>query len=132
MVLVVALTTGLMMRSVPDIIILNKEYRSYYELRQRSDTRELPYFTNVRRADKSLEVIWAAGKKIQYLKDSCNVCLPPDKSFVLLSADEPEKHYTPEVLAGYQLQSIGLFDANMQKRWGDELLRNWVTVFHKK
>lgn len=132
MCLMVASATAILFGNVPAIINKNPRYRPYTELRHRPELAGLPFYFSVPRDDKLIEVVWASGRKIQYPEPPGRGKLPDIKEFVLLSPEEPENIYPQTALSGYTLETIGLFDANLQKRWGGDVLRNWVTVFRKK
>ncbi len=132
MVLLVASTAAILIGSIPEIINKNPQYRSYTELRHRSGLAGMPFYFSGPRDNKLIEAVWAIGRKIQYLETPGNGKLPDCAAFVLLSPDEPGKVFSQEVLSGYTLEPVGLFDANQQKRWGGDVLRNYVTMFRKK
>ena len=132
MVLLVASTTAILLGNVPEIINKNPQYRTYTELRHRPGLAGMPFYFSGPRDNKLIEVVWAIGRKIQYLEAPGYCKLPDSTAFVLLSPDEPGKVFPQEVLSGFTLEPVGLFDANLQQRWGGDVLRNYVTVFRKK
>ncbi|HWS01102.1 MAG TPA: glycosyltransferase family 39 protein, partial [Prolixibacteraceae bacterium] len=132
MVLLVASTTVLLLGNTPEIITKNQQYRPYAELRKNPKVAGLPFFFSEKRDNKLIEVIWACGRKIQYPKDPEKKELPGADAFVLLSPKEPAEIFPHELLSGYNIETIGLFDANLHEKWGGKILRNWVTVFRKK
>ncbi len=132
MLLLVVSTTVILLGKTPEIINKNQYYRPYNELRNHPELTDLPFYFSEKRDDKLIEVIWACGRKIQYPINPDKKDLPDVRSFVLLSPKEPRELYPQELLSGYTLETIGLFDANLQEKWGGDILRNWVTVFKKK
>lgn len=132
LVLTVASTTSILFGSAQAVILKNSSYRPYTELRHHPKLESLPFYYAGKGDVKLIEVVWAIGRKITAQKDSINKQLPDKAAFVLLSPNQPEETYPKELLQEYQLESIGLFDANLQKRWGGAELRNWVTIFRKR
>ena len=132
MVLLVASTTVILLGKTTEIIIKNPQYRPYSELRYQTSLAGLPFYFSDKRDNKLIEVIWACGRKIQYPTDPGKKELPEIRNFVLLSPKEPGELYPRELLSGYTMETVGLFDANLQEKWGGNILRNWVTVFRKK
>lgn len=131
MVLLVAACTSILAESVPELINKNSQYRSYTELRYKTELKGLPFFFSDVRDNKLIEVVWAIGRKIQCTDAKDIGKLPDMNEFVLLSPKEPVLIFSPEILSGYRIEKIGLFDANLQERWGGDVLRNYVTVFRK-
>lgn len=132
MILLVASTTVILLGKTPEIIIKNPHYRPFTELRSNASVAGLPFYFSNKRDNKLIEVIWACGRKIQYPTNPEKGELPEIRNFVLLSPKEPGELYPRELLSGYTMETIGLFDANLQEKWGGNILRNWVTVFRKK
>ncbi len=54
--------------------------------------------------------------------------LPAAPPLLLLSAEPAAAVLGPERLAEVELEELGLFDANLGKRWGGDVLRNHVTL----
>jgi hypothetical protein len=132
MTLLVASTTVILLGKVPEIITRNPHYRPYTELRNHPAVAGLPFYFSNQRDNKLIEVIWACGSKIKFPANPGNRELPDQPSFVLFSPDQPGELFPREMLSGYTMETIGLFDANLQDKWGGNILRNWVTVFRKK
>jgi len=132
MIVLVACTTVILLGKVPEIITRNPNYRPYTELRNHPSVTGLPFYFSNQRDNKLIEVIWACGSKIKFPANPGKRELPDQPSFVLFSPDQPGELFPHEMLSRYTMETIGLFDANLQDKWGGNILRNWVTVFRKK
>ncbi len=132
MVLLVVTACLFVVRQAPKIITKNKEFRPYYELRHRQELNNLPFFRNEDVSGKFLEVVWACGREVKYWDPQKSEQLPVDAPIVFLSAQKAVEVLSPEILQNYRVEEIGLFDANLQERWGSNVLKNYVTLIQPK
>ncbi len=132
MTALVALTCLLVFYQIPQIVQKNPNFRPYYELRQKPELEQVPFFGNFSWDGKHLEMVWASGREIKQWDPIANPALPVNAPLVLISKAPADSILSPEILHNYTIENIGLFDANLQKRWGGSVLRNHVTLIKPK
>lgn len=127
-VILVAAACLIAVGQVPRIITRNRAFRPYQELRHRPDLAGVPFFRDDQVGSKFIEVVWASGREIRSWDPRVRPELPVAPPLVLMSSEPPSAVLGPELLAAYEVEELGLFDANLGKRWGGDVLRNHVTL----
>ena len=114
----------------PGLIQKNPGYRSYQELRQRSDLKDIPFFFNGEIQGKFIEVVWAGGHEVKSWNPVTQRALPVKPPLLLISHEPPFVVLSPEILQGYRLKELGHFDTNMTRQSGNTVLSNFVTIIY--
>ena len=125
MVLSVCLT---LLPLVPKVAITNTEYRSYKELRQRDDLKDIPFYYNGEIPGKFIEVIWNCGHDVKAWNPATERPLPAKLPIIFLSNEDPFALLPAEIQSNHHIEVIGHFDANMSKRKRNIVLSNYVTI----
>lgn len=112
----------------PKVAITNPEYRSYKELRQRNDMKDVPFFFNGEIPGKFIEVIWNSGNEVKAWNPATQQQLPVTPPIIFLSNKDPFAVLPAEIQKNYHIEVIGHFDANMAKQKGNIVLSNYVTI----
>jgi hypothetical protein len=117
---------------VPKIITKNPQFRPYLELRQRPELDHVPFFRNNEVGGGFIEVVWASGREIKFwdLKKEQN--LPAQPPIVLMSSEKPLSVMGKDLQEKYKIEELGLFDANLQEKRGEDELKNYVTIIKQK
>lgn len=110
------------------LAISNPAYRSYKELRYRSDLKGIPFFYNGEIPGKFIEVIWNSGHEVKSWDPAGRQQLPASPPIVFLSNQHPSVVLPASVLKNFTIEVIGHFDGNPGKRGGNVVLSNYVTV----
>jgi 4-amino-4-deoxy-L-arabinose transferase-like glycosyltransferase len=116
----------------PKLSITNPGYRSYKELRDHADLKDVPFYFNGERAGKFIEVIWNSGREIKSWNPLTQPNLPMHPPIVFLSNEEPSAILSAEILNNYQVEVVGHFDGNTAKQKGNIVLSNFVTIIREK
>ena len=127
-VILVAAACLIVVGQVPRIITRNHAFRPYHELRHRPELTGVPFFRDDQVGSKFIEVVWASGREIRTWDPRVRPELPVAPPLVLVSSEPASAVLGPRLLAAYQIEELGLFDANLGKRWGGDVLRNHVTL----
>jgi hypothetical protein len=77
-------------------------------------------------------VVWASGREIKFWDPQKQQNLPAEPPIVLMSTENPLSVLGEEFLQKYEIEELGLFDANLQERWGGDVLKNYVTIIKRK
>lgn len=132
MVALVAAACVLALREVPKIITRNPGFRPYRELRHRPELAGLPFFRDGHVGNKFIEVVWASGREIARWDPRERPLPPVEPPLVLMSAAAPASALGPELMERYEVEELGVFDANLGKRWGGDALRNHVAILRPR
>ena len=130
---------GLMMASClllfpvyPKIVRTNPGYRSYTELRTRSELKGLPFYFNGVVPGKFIEVVWSCGREIKAWDPLENKNLPVTPPLVFLSNQQPIIILPSEILDKYEVEIIGHFDSNFKKEGEIAIFSNFVSIIKPK
>ena len=108
--------------------ITNPKYRSYQELRCRTDVQVANFYYSKEMPGKFIEVVWNSGHTIK-LWDTWNYPQLPSKLPILfLSYEDPTTVLPANILSDYQIKIIGRFDGNPSKTRKDSALVNYATL----
>jgi 4-amino-4-deoxy-L-arabinose transferase-like glycosyltransferase len=116
----------------PKIITKNQHFRPYYELRHQPELNNLPFYRNGEVGAKFLEVVWASGREIKFWDPQKQQNLPVEPPIVFMSSENPFSVLGEEIQEKYEIEELGLFDANLQERWGGDVLKNYVTIIKRE
>jgi len=112
----------------PKITISNPGYRSYKEIRNRDDLKDIPFYFNGDKTGKFIEVIWNIGHEIKGWDPVMQKQLPATPPFIFISSEVPAAILPVEILNNYRIEVIGHFDGNTGKRGAYKVLTNYVTL----
>lgn len=110
------------------LAITNPGYRSYKELHQRDDLKNIPFYFNGEIPGKFIEVVWSSGHEIKSWNPLTQPTLPVTPPIILISNEVPAAILSSEILNKYHIEVIGHFDGNMGKNGGNIVLSNYVTL----
>lgn len=127
-VILVAAACLIAVGQVPRIITRNRGFRPYHELRHRPELSGVPFFRDDQVGSKFIEVVWASGREIRTWDPRVRPELPVEPPLLLMSSEPASAVLGPALLAECEVEELGLFDANLGKRWGGDVLRNHVTL----
>jgi 4-amino-4-deoxy-L-arabinose transferase-like glycosyltransferase len=116
---------------IPKIAQTNPDYRSYKELRYRSDLKSIPFYFNGEIPGKFIEVIWNCGQMIKYWNPLLDQNLPVAPPLLFLSHEQPFFILSPAILNKYEVEVLGHFDGNLGEKGGNSVLSNYVTIIRQ-
>lgn len=117
-----------LVQPVSKLAITNREYRSYRELRNRPDLKEVPFYFDGEIQGKFIEVIWNSGHQIKGWNPVYQQDIPITPPLLFLSYKHPSQVLPANILNNYHIEMIGHFDGNMRKQGGNIVLSNYATV----
>lgn len=121
-----------LMPLAPEVAITNPAYRSYRELRDRPDLKNVPFFFNGEIPGKFIEVIWNTGHEISGWNPLTDHKLPAEPPLVFLSNEVPGSILPVEIKKNYHIEVIGHFDGTWGKETENSVLSNYVTLITAK
>jgi hypothetical protein len=116
---------------VREIATSNPTFRRYHELRHRADLAGIPFFRSGDVRGKFIEVVWASGREIRSWDPRLQPSPPVEPPLLLMSVEDPSAVLGPELCERYDVEEVGLFDAN-QGRWGGAALKNHVILLRPR
>ena len=131
MVAFVCSSSFFILGSARELVISNRQYRPYEELRHRQELTNVPFFSNGDLSGKFVEVVWASGHEIRYWDPQKESALPAAPPLVLVSRQQPFEVLPKTIQDHYEVTNLGLFDQNF-KRSHYPILENYITVIRSK
>lgn len=131
MVVLVASACVLFMGSAPEMLMTNRQFRPYEELRHLQELKNVPYFFKDTVSGKFIEVVWASGREIRQWDPIKERSLPTAPPLVFICNEKPLEILPKHILDNYDVTVLGLFDANFQDH-RDSVLTNYITVIRTK
>ncbi|MEI6138662.1 MAG: phospholipid carrier-dependent glycosyltransferase [Mariniphaga sp.] len=128
MVAIVLFVCLTIMPLAPKIAITNPSYRSYQELRRRTDVKVANFYFNKEMPGKFIEVVWNSGHTIKLWDTWNNPQMPSKLPILFLSYEDPTTVLPADILSNYQIEIIGRFDSNPGKTRKDTALVNYATL----
>ncbi len=113
---------------MPKILQTNPDYRSYKELKYRTDLKDVPFFFNGEIPGKFIEVIWNSGHEVKEWNPVINENPPVNPPLVFMSYEQPQKLLNPDLFKKYKIEELGHFDGNREIKRGNVVLSNWVIL----
>jgi hypothetical protein len=117
-----------LMPIAPKLALTNPDYRSYKELRNRVDLKNVPFYFNGEIPGKFIEVVWNSGHEVKAWNPSTQPIPPSILPIIFLSNEDPSIALPAEIRNNHSIEVIGHFDGNMGKKGGNIVLSNYVTV----
>lgn len=131
MVVLVSSVCLLFMGSAHEMLMTNRQFRPYEELRQLQTLKNVPFFFKGNVSGKFIEVVWASGREIRHWNPIKEPDLPTAPPLVFMCNEKPLEVLPKNILDNYDVTVLGLFDGNLQDR-RDSILTNYITVIRKK
>lgn len=132
MVGMVMLSCLLLLPVIPGIIKTNPGYKSYKELRYRTDLKKIPFYFNGEISGKFIEVVWNCGHEVKAWNPLMNQNPPVDPPLVFMSHEQPYMILCPEILTKYEVEILGHYDGNSEMNRGNVVLSNYVTIIRQR
>jgi hypothetical protein len=122
----------LLLPVIPKIIQNNPDYRSYKELRGRTDLKNMPFYFNGEIPGKFIEVVWNCGHEIKKWDPMAYKIPPSVPPLVFISHEQPFLILDHDILARYDVELIGRFDGNTEVKRSNVVLANYVTIIRQR
>ncbi|MGR9086257.1 MAG: ArnT family glycosyltransferase [Gammaproteobacteria bacterium] len=114
-----------------EMLMSNRQYRPYEELRRLRALKTVPFFFKDNVSGKFIEVVWASDHEIRHWNPLTERRLPIAPPLVFMCHEMPLKILSQEIQDDYDVAVLGLFDGNLQSR-GNGILENYIAVIRNK